>query len=83
MLIAAVLVWAFHRSTRRKQARLARDAEQSQALLERLSVATQAAGIYCWELDWKTYAITWDKSRLPAAEAAAASAAAFQWRTGQ
>ena len=48
-------------------------ADQSQALLERLSVATQAAGIYCWELDWKTYAITWDESRLPAAEAAAAS----------
>ena len=38
-----------------------------------MSVATQAAGIYCWELDWNTYAITWDKSRLPAAEAAAAS----------
>jgi signal transduction histidine kinase len=73
LIAAAVLVWAFHRSNRRTQARLARDAEQSQALLERLSVATQAAGIYCWELDWKTYAITWDKSRLPAAEAAAAS----------
>src|SRR5277367_1048684 len=52
---------------------VAREAEKSQALLERLSVATQAAGIYCWELDWKTYAITWDESRLPAAEAAAAS----------
>ena len=49
------------------------DPGQSQALLERLSIATQAAGIYCWELDWKTYAITWDESRLPAAEAAAAS----------
>jgi signal transduction histidine kinase len=73
ILIAGALVWAFHRSTRRTQARITRDAEQSQALLERLSVATQAAGIYCWELDWQTYAITWDKSRLPAAEAAAAS----------
>jgi signal transduction histidine kinase len=51
----------------------ARDAGHSQALLERLSIATQAAGIYCWELDWKTYAITWDESRLPAAEAAATS----------
>ena len=49
------------------------DAERSQALLERLSIATQAAGIYCWELDWSTYALTWDESRLPAAEAAAAS----------
>jgi signal transduction histidine kinase len=49
------------------------DAERSQALLERLSIATQAAGIYCWELDWSTYAITWDESRLPPAEAADAS----------
>jgi PAS domain-containing protein len=49
------------------------DAERSQALLERLSIATQAAGIYCWEFDWGTYAITWDESRLPPAEAAAAS----------
>jgi signal transduction histidine kinase len=49
------------------------DAERSQALLERLSIATQAAGIYCWELDWSTYALTWDESRLPPAEAAAAS----------
>ena len=47
--------------------------ESSQALLDRLSIATQAAGIYCWELDWSTYAITWDASRLPAAEVAAAS----------
>ncbi len=46
---------------------------RSQAMLDRLGVATQAAGIYCWELDWKTYAIAWDKSRLPADEAAAAS----------
>jgi PAS domain S-box-containing protein len=58
LLIAGLLVWMSQRSTRR---------------LERLSVATQAAGIHCWELDWKTYAITWDESRLPAAEAAAAS----------
>jgi PAS domain-containing protein len=73
VLIAGMLAWTLQRSTRRAQARIAREAEQSQALLERLSVATQAAGIYCWELDWKTYAITWDESRLPAAEAAAAS----------
>ena len=72
-LIAGLLAWTLQRSTRRAQARIACEAEQSQALLERLSVATQAAGIYCWELDWTTYAITWDKSRLPAAEAAAAS----------
>jgi signal transduction histidine kinase len=73
LFVAGMLAWTMQRSTRREQARLAREAEQSQALLERLSVATQAAGIYCWELDWNTYAITWDKSRLPAEEAAAAS----------
>jgi PAS domain S-box-containing protein len=50
-----------------------RDAEHSRALLERLSIATQAAGIYCWELDWSTYALIWDESRLPGDEAAAAS----------
>ena len=68
-----MLAWIIRRSARRAQARCAREAEQSQALLDRLSIATQAAGIYCWELDWKTYAITWDESRLPASEAAAAS----------
>ncbi|HUK01584.1 MAG TPA: PAS domain-containing protein [Steroidobacteraceae bacterium] len=34
------------------------------ALLERLSVATQAAGIYVWELDWTTGTISWDENRL-------------------
>jgi signal transduction histidine kinase len=65
--------WLLHRAGPRVRGPGERDAAQSQALLERLSIATQAAGIYCWELDWKTYAITWDESRLPAAEAAAAS----------
>jgi signal transduction histidine kinase len=73
VLIAAVGAWILHRMGRRAQAPNRREVEQSQALLERLSIATQAAGIYCWELDWKTYAITWDESRLPAAEASAAS----------
>ena len=72
-LIAAVGGWLLHRMGRPAQALGQREAEQSQALLERLSIATQAAGIYCWELDWNSYAITWDESRLPAAEAAAAS----------
>jgi signal transduction histidine kinase len=73
MLLGGILVWTLLRSSRRSRARLVRQAEQSQALLERLSIATQAAGVYCWELDWKTYAITWDASRLPPEEAAAAS----------
>jgi signal transduction histidine kinase len=73
LIIAGILAWTFWQSARRAQALIAQEGKHSQALLERLSMATQAAGIYCWELDWKTYAITWDESRLPAAEAAAAS----------
>ena len=74
-LIAAVGGWILHRMGRRAQALSRRESAQSQALLERLSIATQAAGIYCWELDWKTYVITWDESRLPPAEAAKAAVA--------
>jgi signal transduction histidine kinase len=84
LLTAGFMAWMFRPSARRAQAPIAADGEQSQAqsareaerlqaLLERLSIATQAAGIYCWELNWNTYAITWDESRLPASEAAAAS----------
>jgi PAS domain S-box-containing protein len=84
LLITALVAWTWRRAATRRQAlitweaeqsqaHVTREAEQSQALLERLSIATQAAGIYCWELDWNTYAITWDDSRLPASEAAAAS----------
>jgi hypothetical protein len=66
LIVAGFLAWTFWQSARRAQALIASEGEHSQALLERLSIATQAAGIYCWELDWKTYAITWDESRLPA-----------------
>ncbi|HEY6451381.1 MAG TPA: PAS domain-containing protein [Steroidobacteraceae bacterium] len=72
-LIAGIGGWLLQRKAQQAQRLGQLEAEQSQALLERLSIATQAAGIYCWELDWNTYAITWDESRLPAAEAAAAS----------
>src|SRR6202034_807567 len=71
--LRSIGAWLLHRTRPRAHVSGERDAGQSQALLERLSIATQAAGIYCWELDWKPYAITWDESRLPAAEAAAAS----------
>ncbi|HTV49808.1 MAG TPA: PAS domain-containing protein [Steroidobacteraceae bacterium] len=33
-------------------------------LLERLSVATQAAGIFVWEYDWQSQRISWDDNRL-------------------
>ncbi|HTT02740.1 MAG TPA: PAS domain-containing protein [Steroidobacteraceae bacterium] len=33
-------------------------------LLERLSIATQAAGIFVWEFDWRAKTISWDQSRL-------------------
>src|ERR1700685_2967710 len=71
--LRSIGAWLLHRTRPRAHVSGERDAGQSQALLERLSIATQAAAIYCCELDWKTYAITWDESRLPAAEAAAAS----------
>jgi signal transduction histidine kinase len=72
-LIAGIGAWMLRRERMRAQVLDRRATERSQALLERLSIATQAAGIYCWELDWSTYTITWDASRLPAAEVAAAS----------
>src|SRR4029077_13598337 len=55
---------------------------KSEKLLERLSIATQAAGIYCWELDWTTYSITWDAARLPPEEVAAASRRHFGFELG-
>jgi len=33
-------------------------------LLERLSIATQAAGIFVWEFDWRKLTISWDQNRL-------------------
>nr|PZN76620.1 MAG: hypothetical protein DIU56_13745 [Pseudomonadota bacterium] len=53
--------------TRKMEAaeRLRQQSERQRALLERLSIATQAAGIYVWEFDWKTNSITWDDNRLP------------------
>jgi len=39
-------------------------AEAERALVERLSVATQAAGIYVWEFDWDAKSICWDENRL-------------------
>ena len=73
-----VLRWEHARA--RRLDRLA--ASKSEKLLERLSIATQAAGIYCWELDWGTYSINWDASRLPAAEVAAASRRHFGFELG-
>jgi PAS domain S-box-containing protein len=39
------------------------------ALLERLSMATQAAGIYVWELDWLAGKITFDDNRFASSTA--------------
>jgi two-component system, sensor histidine kinase and response regulator len=33
-------------------------------LLERLSIATQAAGIFVWELNWATHSISFDVNRI-------------------
>jgi two-component system, sensor histidine kinase and response regulator len=45
------------------------DSLSERELLERLSIATQAAGIFVWELDWLTNRISWDESRLSRAAA--------------
>jgi PAS domain S-box-containing protein len=41
-----------------------KDSLTERQLLERLSIATQAAGIYVWELDWASHTISWDENRL-------------------
>ena len=73
VFIACVGTWLLQLASRRAQALDVQAIRKSEKLLERISIATQAAGIYCWELDWSTYTITWDASRLPAEEVAAAS----------
>jgi len=40
------------------------DSLTERQLLERLSIATQAAGIFVWELDWATHAISFDVNRI-------------------
>jgi PAS domain S-box-containing protein len=82
LLLATAAGWFLLRAMRRTQELSRQEAQQTQALLERLSIATQAAGVYCWELDWSTYAITWDQARLPAAELAAASRRHFGFELG-
>ncbi|MGA8705979.1 MAG: PAS domain-containing protein [Steroidobacteraceae bacterium] len=81
-LIALAGGWILHRNARQVAQLGRQEALQLQALLERLSIATQAAGVYCWELDWNTYAITWDQARLPAADVAAASRRHFGFELG-
>jgi PAS domain S-box-containing protein len=38
--------------------------DADRAVAERLSIATQAAGIYVWEYDYATETIRWDENRL-------------------
>jgi PAS domain S-box-containing protein len=45
-------------------AQLARQAEAERALVERLSIATQAAGVYVWEYNWIDNSLNWDESRI-------------------
>ena len=80
--IAGIGFWVLRREHARAQALEHLAASKSEKLLERLSIATQAAGIYCWELDWSTYSIVWDASRLPADEVAAASRRHFGFELG-
>ncbi|MBX5459837.1 MAG: PAS domain-containing protein [Steroidobacteraceae bacterium] len=65
--------------TEQLEAQLAKE----RALVERLSVATQAAGIYVWEFDWATNVLRFDERRLdgPAKRHAGAELGAdlFRW----
>ena len=45
------------------------DSLTERQLLDRLSIATQAAGIFVWELDWLSNKISWDANRLSLAAA--------------
>jgi two-component system sensor histidine kinase/response regulator len=47
-----------------RAAELDAKASAERALIERLHVATQAAGIYVWEFDWTTSTIKFDENRL-------------------
>jgi two-component system sensor histidine kinase/response regulator len=47
-----------------RTAQLERLVAGERALVERLSVATQAAGIFVWEFDWSTRTIAFDENRL-------------------
>jgi PAS domain-containing protein len=47
-----------------REALFARHAEAERSLAERLSVATQAAGVYMWEFDWTEFKVRWDDNRL-------------------
>ncbi|MGH8219138.1 MAG: PAS domain-containing protein [Steroidobacteraceae bacterium] len=40
------------------------DSLTERQLLERLRIATQAAGIFVWELDWATHSISFDVNRI-------------------
>ena len=81
-LVAVMGSWTLRGQYARSRAldRLAK--AKSDKLLERLSIATQAAGIYCWELDWSDYSIIWDAARLPPEEVAAASRRHFGFELG-
>ncbi len=81
-VVAALGCWLLQQHYARVRALDRLAARRSDKLLERLSIATQAAGIYCWELDWSTYFITWDAARLPADEVAAASRRHFGFELG-
>jgi len=72
-LVVTLGSWMLRQRAARARALDQEAARKSEALLERLSIATQAAGIYCWELDWNTYSLMWDAIRLPPEEVAAAS----------
>jgi signal transduction histidine kinase len=71
--IAGCGAWLVQRNSRRADAQHQSEAQRSQTLLRRLGVTTQAAGIYCWELDWNAHTVAFDASSLRQGEAAVAA----------
>jgi two-component system sensor histidine kinase/response regulator len=56
--------WLLQSTDARSESSALREpARDAQALYDRLSIATQAAGIYVWELDWKAGRIDWDERK--------------------
>ena len=67
-LIAGGGAWLLRHRRMRAQAHDRSQARESQSRLERLSAATGAAGICCWECHWTADTGTFDPSRLRIAD---------------
>ena len=58
-VIVTLSVWLLHGSLRQARRLALLEARRSRRLLERLSLATNTAGICCWEYDFVQQKVTW------------------------